>query len=476
MADRCILALTPTTGFSQTLGGPPSPVMARTIHQKILPRYWKCQSCASSTLCNAYQLHFNPLVSTVYLGQPALPPGASSSHSESPSSESDYDIPNDKTWKPPKRSDSQKPKKAGPPKVSSNCHFCKKPMTLSCNLLDNFLNPISSLSGQNLIPDRFIPAGLQCCTCERPYFLSLDKQDRSSFHHLNTRNPPGNKSHITYQSSDPRDARPPCSHCLHPPSQDPVHIHQRPIQASCHGNCWVISAYGERLARVKDLFTANSLIWLLPSSPANASASASAGNQSQPKTGLLHQHQRLCESYVKECSSAVTREIARKAGVLVGSRASATGGYGRRVHRQMAAAEERLIKAQKNLTEAETRRDEVVKKIEEARLWVMGVLDGRRLSYEQAGGLDDDGSDGADGDDGDAQMDDFPGTVQDHEGDVDMDTAGGGEGEEEDHQQAGENKEINWRDQPVPEPDESYVRYCEIKGIPLYESRPRRRR
>lgn len=141
-----------------------------------------------------------------------------------------------------------------------------------------------------------------------------------------------------------------------------------------------------------------------------------------------------------------------------------------RVDRRVAAAERRVVNAEEKLSEAEKRRDEVVEKIGEARVWVLGVLTGRRASYEHAeGGIADDGDGSGEdgGDNRDAEMkdvseavgggnDDGVGYGQDREGDVNMDTAG--EKQDESPKRSRKRKVINWDDESLPQPDPSHVR------------------
>ncbi|KAK4639843.1 hypothetical protein QC761_701360 [Podospora bellae-mahoneyi] len=496
MADRCILAISGIPAFSQPLGRRPPPIISLGAHEIVLPRRWQCQSCNCQTLCNAYELHLNPLISTPIFVQPVRQQEILSSYLES--SSSDYeDIPNIKDWKPTKQKASHKPEKNKVPKLQpSTCWNCKKPMILSCILLNKFSNPICTLSGVNLIPNRLTPAGIQCCACERPHFLSsrpfsVDEQDHPPSQRPTTLHP--SSKPLTYQSSaapGPRDPRPPCAHCLHPSTLYTAQIYQKLTQESCQGNCWIISRYGERLAKIQDLFTPVSLPWLLPD----------AKPDDEPKQGLLHLHLRLCEDHVGECSSVVGEEKQRKNRAQKRAEASAARATEReyptrlgpgegtsRVDRRVAAAERRVVNAEK-LSEAEKRRDEVVEKIGEARVWVLGVLTGRRVSYEHAeGGIADDGDGSGEdgGDNRDAEMKDVSeadgggndegvGHGQDREGDVNMDTAG--EKQDESPKRSRKRKVINWDDESLPQPDPSHVRYCSYRGIPLYEPRPGRRR
>ncbi|KAK0719070.1 hypothetical protein B0T21DRAFT_374696 [Apiosordaria backusii] len=522
MGDRCIFVLWGGPGLDQPPGLPP--VISLDIHEEILPRWWQCQACNSSTHCNVYQVHLNPLVSTTNpvtglanLGQPLLPPGTSSSHLESSSSDSD-DIPNNKDWKPSKRMIAHKSRQDKRPKERrvqyahktepSVCYFCSKPMTPSSTLLNKFFSPICTLSGQNLIDDRFIPRGIQCCNCTRPHFLSFrplspeqgHNQDQSRSQPQTTQDGPRKRSHINYQPTtapSPRSPPIPCKHCCESTTSEVVRIHEKAAQEACGGDCWVISAYGERLAKIRDLFTPVSLPWLLaPVATANQDGQRQASGEQQ-KQGLLHRHERLCEEYLSQCRLDLSSEIARKARLhaklretAVRSvdrdhlRRSALGSCTPRADKEMAAVEKRVKKAEEKLAEAEERRRNVLEKIEEARMWVLGVLNGPRPVCEHAldnGDLDEDGMP-----DADAEMDDSNDTsgdgnetgiepAQDYEGDMNENTDDRGNEGQSTPRNHNEKAKIDWHNAPIPMADPGYERYCAIKGIPMYETKARKK-
>ncbi|KAK4198050.1 hypothetical protein QBC40DRAFT_332141, partial [Triangularia verruculosa] len=506
MVDRCIFAFSGIPGLDEAPGGLPPPISSLAIHEKILPRWWECQSCKGITVCSAHQLHLNPLVSTTNpvtgldnLDQPSPHPGPpSSSFLESSSSDSD-DIPNDKTWQPAKRKipanyrKKQRPQERGaqpnPRSEPIPCHFCEKPMTLSSNLLNRSLIRICTLSGENLIPNRFIPAGIQCCKCAQPHYLS----SREKPPHAGQDHP----SNITYQgftAPDPRNPRPPCEHCLCflAPS-----IHEKATQEACGGDCWVISAYGERLAKIKDLFTPVSLPWLL-----RRVIEGDGQERGQRGEGLLHRHARLCEEYITRCSLDLNTEIAQTTRLQIASRERAARSVGRdrlrraalgegaasRVgDRAVAAAQRRVDRAEGKVDEAKRRLEQVLEKIEEARVWVSGVVNGGDQPREQGDDSEDSEGGGENHMDHEAEMGDLSGVdgdgdgagpAEDHDGDTIMNMPeknANGESENQGPSGSGAGKKRNWDDEPEPEADPSYERYCKIQGIPFHETKPKRR-